>query len=602
MNTDTLKCEMMKLWKHTFHDSDDYISLIFDNYFNPDLVEYEERDGKLVAAMLAVPYDFYMAPNCKKESNNCLNAYFVDVCRVENIDTEVSNVRPSYDADSLIRGLYLCGLATSEESRGFGIMSRMIERINVKAAQLGYAFTFLIPASDGLHKYYSDRGYLSAMYRYENLYTSEHDFYNDLKNYIKCIENADSERQGKIDKIYYGNNIYDIAKSLISKDNYKETFEEIKIFVILKNTIEIYCESTGKLISENFDNNKSSNHYKLEKYLEDASVFLCEIESKICANSLDLSLRHSQKDFYAILLDCIYSNGEIICAYSDNSLIGILLSYPNDEDNYIEVKRVFAQDVCVYYKLLNLLKIKYPDKGIAICKYSSDDSEPALWRPFFVSSSTSSSYSDAIGYSLQPTPNLSKVYGMLRVTNLSQILKLIAGNASCPDFSILVDVADLQYLGLDAEFESENMANRDDTCAECNESGDNVYQNVQYKEEPIECLKKFQMRIAHSDGRNLLEFEHPESSGCMARKVEAIRFKCRDSKLTIDMVDKDGKLICPVGESFSVDFSEGKINLNGKISLKEVAALLFRKKRFDREVEAAIEIPRIECSISLMLD
>lgn len=593
---------MMKLWKHTFHDSDDYINLVFDNYFNPDLVEYEERDGKLVAAMLAVPYRFYMSVNCKSESDECQNSDFVDMCGVEKNNIKHSYIGASDEGDSFLNGLYLCGLATSEERRGLGIMSRMIERINVKAAQRGYAFTFLIPASDGLQKYYSDRGYVSAMYRYEELYSSVHDFYNDLKNYIKWIENTDFEQRGKIDKIYYVNNFYDITKSLNSKDNDKEKFEEAKIFVISKKKIETYCKSVGQFVSENFENNENLNHYKLEKYLGNASVFLYENEYKICANSLDLSLRHSQKDFYEILLDCIYSNGEIICAFSDKSIIGILLSYHNGDNDYIEVKRVFSEDVGVYFKLLDILKIKYPDKGIVICKYSSDDSEPALWRPFFVSSSTSSSYSDAIGYSLQPTPNLSKVYGMLRVTNLSQILKLIAGNASCPDFSILVDVADLQYLGLDAEFESENMANRDDTCAKCNESGDNVYQNVQYKEEPIECLRKFQMRIAHSDGRNLLEFEHPESSGCMARKVEAIRFKCRDSKLTIDMVDKDGKLICPVSESFSVDFSEGEINLNEKISLKEVAALLFRKKRFDREVEAAIEIPRIECSISLMLD
>ena len=58
MHTAELKSKMMQLWKNTFHDSDAYISLVFDTYFNPDLIAYNEENGKLVSAMLGVPYEF----------------------------------------------------------------------------------------------------------------------------------------------------------------------------------------------------------------------------------------------------------------------------------------------------------------------------------------------------------------------------------------------------------------------------------------------------------------------------------------------------------------------------------------------------------------
>lgn len=45
MHTAELKSKMMQLWKNTFHDSDAYISLVFDTYFNPDLIAYNEENG-----------------------------------------------------------------------------------------------------------------------------------------------------------------------------------------------------------------------------------------------------------------------------------------------------------------------------------------------------------------------------------------------------------------------------------------------------------------------------------------------------------------------------------------------------------------------------
>ncbi len=160
MEANELKRQMMKLWKETFHDSDDYVNLVFDSYFAPEHVVYEESEGKVIAALLAVPYDFKFG-----------------------IDSDALCGRLP---ECFLKGLYLCGLATDEKFRGMGIMSRLIDKINCVACEKGYDFTFLIPASEGLRKYYKDRGYVNSFYRCINRYTSAHDFRNDcfcsLKN------------------------------------------------------------------------------------------------------------------------------------------------------------------------------------------------------------------------------------------------------------------------------------------------------------------------------------------------------------------------------------------------------------------------------------
>jgi hypothetical protein len=49
-----LKQKMKGLWVDTFHDSEEYVDLIFDTYFNPELVEYEEQGGEVVSAGSAI--------------------------------------------------------------------------------------------------------------------------------------------------------------------------------------------------------------------------------------------------------------------------------------------------------------------------------------------------------------------------------------------------------------------------------------------------------------------------------------------------------------------------------------------------------------------
>lgn len=142
MDKNSLKQAMMELWEKTFHDSQDYISLIFDNYFDERYVAYCTEDGKLVASLLGIPYDF-------GSGNNRL------------------------------KGLYLCGIATEIPYRRKGYMKSLLEEINERARE-EFDFTFLIPSSDLIASYYRNQGYFNSFFRIEKRYTSVHDFKNDF--------------------------------------------------------------------------------------------------------------------------------------------------------------------------------------------------------------------------------------------------------------------------------------------------------------------------------------------------------------------------------------------------------------------------------------
>ena len=128
MNEIEIKEGMMRLWKETFHDSEEYVRLVFDAFFNIEMVEYEEIDGNIVAALLAVPYYFG-------------------------------------NSSHQLKGLYLCGLSTDPAYRKHGIMGGLIERLASRMKNSGHSFMFLIPADEELQRYYRDRRFVNAFYR-----------------------------------------------------------------------------------------------------------------------------------------------------------------------------------------------------------------------------------------------------------------------------------------------------------------------------------------------------------------------------------------------------------------------------------------------------
>lgn len=188
MNPGDVKQKMMELWKNIFHDSDQYISLIFDNYFDTDYTFYKEVEGEIVAGLLGVPYSF-------------------------------GNV------DNNLRALYLCGLATHPEHRSQGYMTELLEMANRKAASDGFAFTFLIPSDEGLRKYYHDRNYVNAFYRVVDNYTSLHDF--DLE--YQSILAEQKEKVADLKRRYYDNLSCDYISA--SKPATKAEIEALKALI-----------------------------------------------------------------------------------------------------------------------------------------------------------------------------------------------------------------------------------------------------------------------------------------------------------------------------------------------------------------------------------
>lgn len=237
MDAPTIKRQMMKLWKDTFHDSDDYISLVFNQYFNPDLICYRERGGKLIAGLLGVPYKF------KSESND-------KDCVFQKCDE--------------LKGLYLCGLATDKNFRGEGIMTEMIEEINAKAAKYNYDFTFLIPSSDSLNYYYRRRGYVNCFKRIENRFVSNYKFIRDKKGKLK---KANSEELSRINEelnleieIFLGQDIFklysgDRVEELCGLEIYRNMFSLNHTVTDLKTVLEENeISDGGVVIIRNSDN------------------------------------------------------------------------------------------------------------------------------------------------------------------------------------------------------------------------------------------------------------------------------------------------------------------------------------------------------------
>lgn len=113
--------EMKHLWKQVFHDSDQYISRIFNHWVDSDYSSVRTGPGGELIAML------------------CAHRF----CFTGNM-----------------QGLYLHGLATRDDFRRQGIMTSLLYDCINQAKESNLDFLFLIPADDGLRSYYSRFGFL----------------------------------------------------------------------------------------------------------------------------------------------------------------------------------------------------------------------------------------------------------------------------------------------------------------------------------------------------------------------------------------------------------------------------------------------------------
>lgn len=264
----------MALWKDTFHDSDEYITLFFDKYFTPELVEYEVSGPEVVGALVGVPYEFG-------------------------------------GGDNRVRGLYLCGLCTKPRYRGQGIMTRLLENINRRAADMGYAFTFLIPASARLRCFYADRGYVDAFHRCQLNYTSLHDF----KLEYDMILEAQKEKVADLKRRYYAS----LEGHVLDENTPAEVREQIINMILMEE-----------------------------------------------GGQLDMEILHTRQDIETIIAENGVSGGKIYYVSSTQGPVTAVAFTSLVDRSRIDIHRLYSSDLCSRYRLLDFIKRDETDAGIRL--------------------------------------------------------------------------------------------------------------------------------------------------------------------------------------------------------------------------------------------
>lgn len=112
----------MALWRNNFHDSEEFIHFYFDHkYSNSNSLVYES-DGKILSALLMLPY-------------------------------------PMTWEGTILTTSYISGACTQPEARNQGIMPLLLQKAFSEMYHRNIAFSTLIPAEKWLFDYYARLGY-----------------------------------------------------------------------------------------------------------------------------------------------------------------------------------------------------------------------------------------------------------------------------------------------------------------------------------------------------------------------------------------------------------------------------------------------------------
>lgn len=402
------KAQMMKLWKDTFQDKDSYIKLIFDNYYCPELIETEYIKGQLVAGMLGVPY-FFTLPNGKQ-----------------------------------LKALYLCGLATDRKYRGKGIMRNLIESINQKAKMLNYDFSFLIPANEGLRKYYRDRGYVDSFYRQLWSYSSVHKFAD-----IELLNGG----------IIEGNKLTSEILSEFTLSNYDFSNEVLINFIqeiILNKCHKIFRIKENKSNNLNkeliiFDKTKCQttdfeelNNIKSKIIDSDNKVLLTKIIEFLTntekVNS-KMSIHHSREDWLIVIVEYIMSSGIIIYTEEeDKNIDSVLFCKEQNCKNIIYVESLYYKNNSCRNNILEILKKYKQDYSISIYDPQFKNYTNELKDSFYFGAELETSTSELLRSEPEVVMGADWVsYGMLKILNFTKILKFSTNDSNSLKYSILTE-------------------------------------------------------------------------------------------------------------------------------------------------------------------
>ncbi len=345
---------MMKLWRETFHDTEEYVTLLFDNYFHADNIACLTEGDKLKAALMAIPYTF----------------------------------KSKYGE---IPAVYLCGLATRPEYRRLGLMTRLMDEILDRSKKGGAALAFLIPANDGLRRYYRDRGWSDAIYR-----VTEH--YTELHNFLSEEEKREMDEKYNFTRIEY----------LKTND---PSLENIKF----SNLVEKYIQSK-----------ESEKTY--------------------------LSLVHDDRMMKVTMQENALSNGQVWVARNKaDKICGVLFVVPDESGSGLDVRYLVCDDSRTENMLLQTLHENNVDHPISLRRFPEECRRKALWEPLYGASLPEVNSITGFGEAerVYDPVKQAATYGMAKILDLNTIIKYLnAAHEPGKDekYPIIEDVAALRKM------------------------------------------------------------------------------------------------------------------------------------------------------------
>ena len=330
----------MSLWKETFGDSSEYISLVFDTYFSPDKIAFHEEGGEIKAALLTLPYSF--------ESS----------------------------AKTELKGLYLCGLATRKDARHRGLMSGLLEETNQRAKEAGFDFTFLIPSEEGIRRYYRDRGYHDAFYKKKEYYVKGHKFGNAEGFTILKYEGKNEETVLKF-LLGTGNLPYKGKNSFLLQHTQEDWETVLKEALISGDTVYLaYKDDTIKSIGFCKIKHQSIDIKKLiaiDKQSEEALLNGISKENPDCNIILtrDLESLIEQEDSNQLWSPFYAQNNSKNAEYEDIAVI---------EEPYNETMNSFSFGMINIFNLEGLLRKTGYDNLKSLDAYSEEEIKKLVLR------------------------------------------------------------------------------------------------------------------------------------------------------------------------------------------------------------------------------
>lgn len=124
----SIKEQVRALWKICFEDTDAFVDLYFRMRYTDRINHVIEKDGKVIAALQAIPY-------------------------------------PMTYGGQLLPVSYISGACTHPDYRNYGAMRELLKQVHRRMYEEGVCFSTLIPAEEWLKGYYARSGY-AVCFRY----------------------------------------------------------------------------------------------------------------------------------------------------------------------------------------------------------------------------------------------------------------------------------------------------------------------------------------------------------------------------------------------------------------------------------------------------